>query len=225
MKAIHMPPMDRLVLITLLALLTATAGCNNLVRGHGIRRYEIKQFDEADVRLSHMLTKNPTDWQALYYQGKVRLEQDRPLEAELMLEQALSIRHDYPETPQIIDALAEAMYRQGRTVTLYALLEDATINYGTSHDYIRQGNYTALSNDPDAAEVAFTKAAIFADPDDPKPYLAAADFYESINNIPKAKIALRRAYGLTPSDPVVINRLQQHGIVPGPTAILPVVHR
>ncbi len=195
-------------------------GCQHLDVSHGRRFYELKQYDEADVRLSRIVAEDPTDWEAHYYLGLVRLEQNRPLDAELLLEQALRLRPDSPETAQILDALAEALFRQERTAALYAMLQEATQYYGTSHDYVRQAIYLGKSGDADGAVVAFRKAGQFAAPDDPSPYLAAADYYESIGNNPQAVIALRHALYIRPNDPAIGNRLRKHGVVPGPAAAL-----
>lgn len=208
--------------VILLPAITLTA-CQQLDVSHGRRYYELKQYDEADVRLSRIVENDPTDWEAHYYLGLVRLEQGRPIDAELLLERALRLRQDYPETSQILDALAEAIYQQNRINALYAMLQQATEQYGTSQDYLRQAIYLGKTGDADGAVVAFRKAAQFAAPDDARPYIAAADFYESIGNNPEAVINLRHALYIRKNDPFIGNRLRKHGIVPGPAAELPPV--
>jgi Flp pilus assembly protein TadD len=120
----------------------------------------------------------------------------------------------------ILDGLAEALLRQERTAELYAMLEEATKNYGASHDYIRQAVYIGRSGDADGAVVAFRKAAFFAPADDPTPFLAAADYYESIGDNPQAVTALRNALYVKKNDPAIGARLREHGVIPGPAAEL-----
>ena len=89
-------PVSTLFVAAVAAMVTL-AGCNappkHLQRSHGIRYYETGQIDLADQRLSAIVEKDTTDWKAMYYLGLVRLEQDRALDAELILE------HDIPYNP------------------------------------------------------------------------------------------------------------------------------
>lgn len=209
----------RTCLVVLLLSGSATlAGCTvRYAVDQGALYYNRHQIDRADRKLSRVVDKDPTNWRGLYYLGLVRLEQDRPRDAELLLDRSLSLHNEAPETPQILDGLAEALYRQNRTANLFAVLEHATEYYGTSYDFTRQGKYMAKSGDPDAALLAFKKAVRFADPRDPTPYLAMADFYEQVGDVPNAITALRHAYTILPNDPFLAERFRRHGIVPGPS--------
>lgn len=204
-------------------LVMTSSGCepNPLLRRQGMDALEVGDIDWADNRFSVAVRQDPTDWKSQYYLGRVRLEQDRAAEAQIHLEQALTLREDHPETSDILDVLAEALFRQAANARLYQLLHDATQNYGTLKDYLRQADYLAKTGDIDGAKVAFRKAARFADKDDATPYVAMADFYESIGNTDNAISALRRAYAITPGSRRLANRLREYGIVPGPTAGLP----
>lgn len=197
------------------------AGCGapeHIDRSHAKRAYVTGDIDHADRILTRLVDEDNTDWEALYYLGLVRLKQGKPLEAQLLLEQAYSLRQELSGTQDILDALAESLYQQERFDNLSVMLDDATERYGTVNDYVRQGKYLGLSGDPDGAKLAFDKAAEFAGKDDPTPYVAAADFYESINNIPAAVENLRKAHAIVPHNLTIRDRLRKHGVIPGPTA-------
>ncbi len=157
-----------------------------------------------------------------YELGRVYLALNRNLEAQYALEKALAIRPDDPAfTPDVLDALAEALYRQDRRANLAAFLEEQVQTYGSTRDYLRQADYLAKMGDPDAARIAYRKAAYFADPKDPTPYIAIADFYASIGDEPNAVTALRYANYIDPGNLDVAERLRRFGIVPGPTIAEP----
>jgi len=198
----------------------ALIGCGGLDRGHARHYYETKQYDEAETRFERLVARDLTDWESRYYLGMIRLHQNRPLDAEILLEQAHRLRHDHPETPMILDGLAEAMLRQDRTAALAAMLEEATRYHGTSKDFVRQAVYLGRSGDADGAAAAFRRAAAVADPGDPSPFLAAADYYESIGDDPRAVTALRNALYVRKNDPFIGARLRKHGVIPGPAAEL-----
>lgn len=205
------------------AALAVIAGCsqpNAFVRKHGIEAYHQDNHDKADQLLSQAVEQDPTDWKSLFYLGLVRLEQDRPFDAQLLLEQSLQLRYNHDETDDILDALADALDRRGRIERLEALLEDAVRKEGTSRDYMRQGRYLAKLGDIDAAKLAYRKAAFFAEDGDAQPFVVLADFYEKIGDTSNAVTALRHAHAIQPKDGQLSERLRRYGIVPGPTAAI-----
>ncbi len=210
--------MSRLTCICLAACIVAAGGCQS---NPVLRRQagdELRWGDPA-VAEQHMtlaVEQDPTDWKALYLLGQAQLRQQRPLEARLSLERALALRNDHLETPQIIDTLADALYQQADHDRLARVLAQACQDFGRPYDFSRQGKYLSLIGDADAAIIAYRKAARFA-PEDPGPWLAIADVYESIGDRPRLIDALRRAYVLDSKDPKIAARLRQYGQVPGPT--------
>jgi len=198
----------------------AVQGCssNALLRKQGVEQYNSKDIALADKRFGQAVEQDPTDWKSLFYLGRVRLEQGRWYDAQLLLEKALELRHHGPETVDILDALAQALNGRGRVGQLHTLLASAVEDYGTSRDYARQGRYLQKLGDIDGAQLAYRKAAYFAGGDDPAPFVALADFYDSIGDTDNAVVALRHAYAVTPTDPQLQDRLRRHGIVPGPTS-------
>ena len=121
----------------------------------------------------------------------------------------------------IVDALAQSIYAQDRPEPLLALCKEAAEQTGTTRAFLHLGKYLWLSGDVDAAKVAFRKAVILGKPDNAEPYVRLADFYESIGDQQSALTELRRAYGISPHDRQLADRLRAHGMVPGPTIALP----
>ena len=206
------------------ALLAVLTGCevdNSILRQRGLVALQeddqVKAFDAFSVAIR----QDPTDWRAHYQLGKLLLDQDRPLDAQLALEKARGLRAAHPETARIVDYLAEAMFRQDRYDSLRDLLAEATRTPGATHDFLRQGEYLTRIGEIDGARIAYIKAAHFADTDDPRPYVKAAEFYEQIGDSVKAVAAWRRAYYIAPDNTAVADKLRQYGIVPGPTLTSP----
>lgn len=181
---------------------------------------EAGKFDAAQFLLDRALWQDKTDAVAYYYLGRLRLEQNRPMDAQLAIEKALAIEPHSPINSQMLDALAESLYRQGKTPQLANVLASATRDYGRASDFIRQGEYLAKAGDQDGAALAFNKAAAVADPEDPSPYLAMYRFYDSVGNGAKAVEALKYAYYFRPEDPDLAAALRRYGVVPGPTVAI-----
>jgi tetratricopeptide (TPR) repeat protein len=197
-------------------------GCqsNPVLRKHGMDAYEDGQYDHARAKFTQALSQKSSDWKSHYYLGLVALKQGQPLEAQLSLERALSVRDNHLETPEILDALAQALLEQGKFENLTAMLQQAADRYGATHDYIRQATFLGKSGDVDGAKLAFQKAVRFALKDDPAPFIAMADFYDSLGASAEALLALRQAYYITPDNPRIAERIRQHGMVPGPTVAI-----
>lgn len=206
-----------LALLIFALLVNGCTSTNTLLRKQGIDAYHVEDMEGADERFSQAISQDPTDWKSLYYLGKIRLKQRRSLDAQLLLEKAFELRHHNSETPEILDAMAEALSRQGQAVALTELLDKAVQDYGTSRDYARKGKFLQQLGDVDGAKLAYRKAAFFAPVGDVGPFLALADFYESISDTANAVTSLRHAYAVTPGDPHLNDRLRRYGIVPGPT--------
>ena len=198
-------------------------GCepNSYLRQRGMEALQAGDVRWADERFSKAIHQDPTDWKSQFYLGRIRLRQGQPMEAQLHLEQALALRGHHPETGDLIDHLAEALFQQGETAKLHALVKQAAIDHGSTRDYLRQAKYLAYTGDADGAKLAYRKAGQFAAADDPDPFLHMADFYESIGDRGNALTALRCAYGIKPGSRELRNRLRKHGVVPGPTVALP----
>lgn len=208
------------VLVALLFVLATQSAChtNPFLRQDGFGSIRAGEYEAARDKFAEAVDRHPADYSAQYHLGVAELKLGNLLAAQLALEKALTLRpDDRVLTPKILDELAEALFQQGRYESLYSLLVSATRNYRTTGAYLRQGEYLARSGDLDGAKVAFQKAAYFAERTDADPYLAIADFYESINDVPNSVKALRYAYYVYPQHPDIPDRFRKFGLVPGPT--------
>ena len=203
---------------------TLASGCglsNGMLRQRAIEAIAQGRLEAAQTYLLKAVEQNPGDGKAQFYLGRLSLQLNQPLEAQLALEQALIQKRDTLQTPEILDLLAEALYRQNQHEKLFAMLEQAVVEYGTTHDYLRQGDYLAKMGDADNAIVSYRKAANIAADDDARPYFKMAEFLEKIGDTKNAVTALRQAYHIAPDHPGLADRLRGYGLVPGPTVALP----
>lgn len=199
----------------------ALTGCKNNVvyRELGYDSYRELDFTTAAEHFQAAVDKKPSDFRSQYYLGVTMLKLDKPIPAQTPLEQALALRPDDPQwTPKIADSLAETYYQQERYETLYGFLDNMVQTYSQQPvDFLRKAKYLGLLGDADGQKTALQKAAFFAPANDPSPYLAIADFYETVNDTPNAIQALRYGYYVAPDSDTVKDRLRGLGIVPGPT--------
>lgn len=202
-----------LLTLTLFLTLMVGTGCetppNSVLRMHAAEAIRDGDFARADERTSLAIAQEPSDWKALYYKGLVRIAQDRPLEARIVLEQSFEIRRGRPGFGDVADALAESYYRTKDQERLHGFLQQLTIDYGTVKDFLRQGKYLSLTGDADGAKVAFAKAVKFAPPNDPEPWKAIASFYRKLGDHNNERVAIMQLYNMNPRDPRVRDRLRE----------------
>jgi tetratricopeptide (TPR) repeat protein len=221
----------RFAMGTALAAVTlALVGCatpNNVLRERAVVALSQHDVDRADQYLLQAVAQDPTDWEAQFMLGKVEIRQGKYLEARLKLERALAL-HPEPlrqdldlETPEILDALAEALYGQGDKVGLVNFLKQTAGDRHRTRDYIRQARFLNKIGDTDGTALALKKAAALAGKSNPFPHLQLADFYHEMNDTDGEIMALRRAYTIDPENFVICERVRSLGVVPGPTVLLP----
>lgn len=225
------PRTATLLAVSLAALALGTAGCetNLMKREKGVAAMKSGDHATAESKFQEVVTKRPDDWRTQYYLGLNYLKQNRPLQAQVALEQALQLAPEKPQSLEgnaflesILDNLAEAYLRQNRFDSLSAFLQKTASYYGETDDYLRQARFLARAGDVDGAKAAFQKAGAFADKTDPSPYVEAARFYEDVGDVPSAVQAYQYAYyvdwqDLSTSDARILDGLRKHGVVPGPT--------
>jgi len=214
--------------MTMVAALAGTTlmlgGCNppnSLLRQQAINAMSEKDIATAEQRLERAVKQDDTDWKAMWLLGVVRNEQNRGLDAQILLERSLTIRGNHAETADINDALAQAIFLQNQPASLSAMLQKAVEDHGGMRDYLRQAKYLGKSGDPDGARRAFQKAIKFSEKGDPTAYQEAADYYKTIGDKASEITMLRHVHYLTPKNVKVGERLRNYGIVPGPTVGLP----
>ena len=156
--------------------MVAACTTNVQLRERGARGARPGQRAAGPEAFAYAIERRPADAKANYGLGLAYLELNRPLDAQLAFEKALSVKHDDPElTDEILDGIAESLFRQERFEQLHAFLDETAGDYGESDDYLRQARYLVKMGDLDAAVVAFRKAAYFAPEGDAEPYLEMAD--------------------------------------------------
>jgi tetratricopeptide (TPR) repeat protein len=207
--------------VSLLLLAVSLAGCTNHVvhRERGFEDYRQGDWAAAAEDFRKAVDVKPADHQSQYYLGAALLKQGLAVQAQTPLEQALAVRTEDPQwTPRIADLLAETYYQQEQYEKLYAFLDDMIATYQQdTYDFLRKAKYLGLMGDADGQQTALRKAAFFAPEGDAGPYLAIADFYESVNDIDNTLQALRYGYYVDPDNEDVKDRLRGLGVIPGPT--------
>lgn len=184
----------------------------------GVAAYNVGDYAKARAHLETAIEAKPGDFRQNYWLGMVEMAQGNPLAAQRQFEYAWTVRQDDPEwTPKILDGIAESLFQQNRIEALHTFLAETATRYGTTDAYIREATYLLKTGDPDGAQTAYQKAARVSGRDDPAVYLAIAEFYESVNDVPNAITSLRYAYYLDPENRQVAAKFRQFGIVPGPT--------
>ena len=211
----------RLTASALLLGLLTSVGCTNHVvyREKGFDHYRAQDYPAAAEDFRNAIDLKPSDYLSQYYLGVTMLKQDQPVSAQSPLEQALALRPDDPKwTPLIADSLSECYYQQERYETLYGFLDNMIQTYRQQpYDFLRKAKYLGLLGDADGQKTALQKAAYFAPMGDAQPYLAIADFYLNVNDVPNAIKSLRYGYYVDPDNEDVKNQLRGLGVVPGPT--------
>ncbi len=189
-------------------------------RNRGYELYRAGDYAAAAESFKKAADRNSTDVASHYWWATSLMNLSRFDEAQLPLEQAWAIASEKSEyLPRILDRLAEVYYQQERYEKLHAYLEEVTERYRhQTRDYQRQAYYLTKTGDLDGAKTAFIKAANFAQRGDATPYVALADFYESVNQPDHAKLVLRYAYAVNPDAANVGGRLRGYGVVLGPAA-------
>lgn len=204
-------------------LLLAAAGCETpspMLRQQAIDALEVNDVKTADNRVSRALKQDEADWKALYLLGKVRIRQNRPVDAQLALEKSLTLRGQWPEAQDILDAMAEAIYMQNNPAALTAMLQKAADDYGGVRSYTRQGKYLGKIGDIDGAKLAFRKAMRFREKTDAEPFIQLAELLESVGDNKGAIENLKYAYFILPKSPRIEAKFRKLGIVPGPTVMV-----
>ena len=208
--------------IALLLIALVLCGCGarptETIRTKGDLYFDHGDYSAAAREYGEITERYPGDWQAQYMLGRCKLKLNEPGEARAALEVAHTRR---PGNSDIVDALAEAMYREGDKAQLFKFLKERADSEGTVRAWLRLGRYAAELGDPDSAATAFDTAIKVDGGHSTEPYLQAAAFSQQIGDIEGAVRRLRQAYTINPEDQQVVQRLRDLGEVPGPTIALP----
>jgi tetratricopeptide (TPR) repeat protein len=188
------------------------------IRASGDRYYARGDFETAASEYREITDRYPGDWKGQYMLGRSLLELGRPTEARRALEVAHTRR---PDNDMVVEALAEAMLREGDEATLFAFLRERAADTHAAVDYTRLARYSIEMNDPDSAQTAIDTAIDVDEGHTVEPYLVAADLAQQLGDLDQSVHRLRQAYGVDSNDPRVVERLRAMGEVLGPTLALP----
>jgi Flp pilus assembly protein TadD len=214
----------RLWMVPLLAVqLWVLQGCEaprpiETIRASGDHRFKGGNYAAAGDEYAEIVARYPGDWQAQYKLGLSMLKTNELAGARRALETARRLK---PENQDVLDALAEVMYQQGDESHLFAFLRDRATSTQTIHAYLQLARYSLAMNDPDSAQTAIETAIQIDDGKTTDPYLEAASLAERLGHLDDAVRRLRQAYGISPSDRRVRERLKALGEDPAKTSPLP----
>ncbi len=210
------------LLLPVLILGLAHVGCATRpiesVRTSADFQFQQQHYGQAAIGYTEIVDRAPGDWRAQYRLGLCELDIGNPDRARTALEIAHARQ---PANPDIVDSLAEAMFRQGDERSLMDLLSDRAETEQTVRAWLRLGRYSAELGDADTALTAFETAIELDAGRSAEPYIQTALFSQQIGDLDGALRRLRQAYRINPGDPAVDRRLRDLGEVPGPTIGLP----
>lgn len=214
----------RFPLLIAMLCLVGLAGCQTttpVLKDRGLRAYKVGDIQRSEQNLQRVIQRDPTDLASQYTLGLIALEYERPDIARTHFEIAYTLAQkgrgeSDPTIADIIDGLSEAMFQQGEYAQLVGFLE-STLERGTVRDYLRLADLYRRMGDPDNAMVTYRKAVRHA-PNDARPYIEMAEFYDDLGERKEAVRQLRIAYYLDPNYEGLADRLRSYGVPPGPTA-------
>lgn len=175
---------------------------------------EFGEWQKAADTFHPVVTNSPGLWRGEYGYGVAMANLEDLVTARRCLETA----NDHsPGNLVIITALADVLFRQGDASQLYQLLRGAGAALGRCEPYITLGGYAIKLKDSDSALLAY-QSAIEVDngvvrPRSTEPYYQLAMLQLSLGNTAQAAHRLRQAYGISKTDPRVIQSLQAQGVV------------
>ena len=175
-------------------------------------------YQDAAQGYQELTDRQPGNWLWQYRLGISELSLEKLTKARRSLEIANTLR---PNDREIIEALAEAMFRQGDKDHLMTMLQEEAQATQSIDMYMLLGDYLMEMGDPDSASTAYSTAIVLDDGRNIGPYLKASSFAEQLGDREMAVRRLRQAYGIEPGNEEVCNRLTALGEIPGPSQSLP----
>ncbi len=212
-------------LFTIGSIATAAflAGCQGrtstevLTRTSNLALWE-GDYQDAAKGYRELTERQPGNWLWQYRLGVSELSLENTTGARRSLEIANTLR---PHDPEIVEALAEALFRQNDKDHLMTMLKEEAQSTQSVDMYMLLGDYLTEMGDPDSASTAYSTAIVLDDGRNIAPYLKAASFAEQLGDREMAVRRLRQAYGIEPGNEEVCDRLTAMGEIPGPSQSLP----
>lgn len=130
----------------------------------------------------------------------------------------LRIAHDLkPGNEEYLLALAEALAQANRTDSLMKLLRERVEEGEDGAGYLRLARFAQRVGLMDEAREALLLAIVHNHGLSAVPYVALADFAAAVGDRDDEIQNLRYALWFDPSDPVILERLESLGMIPGPS--------
>ena len=130
----------------------------------------------------------------------------------------LRIAHDLkPGNVEYIEALSEALVQANRVDSLMKILNETANEGEPGSGQLRIARYAQRVGLMDEAREALLLAIAEQGKLTPEPYLAMADFMNTIGDQDGEVRYLRQALWFDASDPTILTRLESMGMIPGPS--------
>ena len=220
-----MKRMGMAVLVLAMGVASGLGGCNTagkVKRTLALNDLHIRaavaedngDWDEAYELWSEYVDRRPQSALAEYRLGQAEMQLGLYRDAA----GHLRVAHDLePGNVEYIDALARALVATGQQEALMTLMRRTADEGPDGSGYLRMGYYAQEAGLLDEANEAYQLAIVRARGTSPKPYIAMADFAHAIGNVEKEIQNLRYALWFDRTDKVINARLQELGMIPGPS--------
>lgn len=174
-------------------------------------------WDEAYALWSEYVDRRPQSALAEYRLGMVEMRLGMYRDAV----GHLRVAHDLkPGNVEYIEALAGALVASGDTDGLMTLLRQTVDEGEAGSGYLRMGRYAQEAGLLDEAREALSLAVVNARGESAQPYIAMADFGRATGDRELEIRNLRYALWFDRTDPVIGDRLESLGVIPGPSLAL-----
>ncbi|MBT8484255.1 MAG: tetratricopeptide repeat protein [Phycisphaerales bacterium] len=209
----------RATIVVLTCLMFIAGGCATQrpvtdVMASGDRALSRGDYAGAVAEFEEVTNRYPGDWRAQYKLGLALIELGDYTPARRALEIAHTRR---PQENAIVEALAEAMFRQGNHEQLYAFLQQRVDKTQSVDSCLRLARYCIAIDDPDSAQHAIDLAMEWDGGRTAEPFIVAAELAQHVGDEARAMQLLQSGYEVNPHDRRIGQRLRALGMVPGPT--------
>ena len=201
-------------------------GCNTLnpEKSAELGQHYLDHHDwaRAAAEARPIVDAQPGYWKTQYVYGVAMTHLGDLAAAGRALERAYDAQ---PRNTTVVFAYAEVLFQANEASALYQVLRGAGADLHSAKAYVKLAEYAEKLNDLDSAVMALS-AAIEVDDGFSGPMSSDAYYYLSVvqaklGNADASTRRLRQAYGISPTDPRVLDALRAAGVSPDPSVALP----